>query len=153
MSKYELDLSPEAKGKLIGEFSDKVTSRTPEDQTILAEVLLRELCSETPVVSCEAISSLCGGLVSGEQVFKLVIAPSRARLSGEQESLVMAGTLLYGLYCAVTELALGEDVKAEKVFEWLGELVAKHHEEKGPFDSLAPYRVRTKAILAELAKI
>ncbi len=145
-------LTREAKTELLEGVMGKIIGRTPDEQTVLSEVFLRDLYEESPLDSSQGIGYLTGGLVDSERVLRLVLLPSKAYLSEKQEEAVAGATFLYGIYRAATVMSSsGEEVSVSKVLEWLKNLTAKHHQEKGALDPLAKYREQVINILNELS--
>lgn len=152
MEKEKTVFNPEANAVLIYEVVEKISARTPKEQTVLSEVLLRALCWQS-LESYGVISFLTADRVNVKQVMALDLAPTRARLSEEQEKAVAVATIFYGVFKASKELTSSEKIiNAAVVFEWLRDLVAKRVEEKGPFDRASQYHMDAIAILTELAE-
>lgn len=134
---------------LIDTFTDRIAASSPSDQTVLAEILLRDLYERSPLEICPILSALTGGKVNQGQILCLIMAPSRSSLTDEQGMALATSVYLYSLYVAVVELTKTQvNVDARDVSRWLRDFLASQDQKKQGLDSLvAVYRKRAMDIL------
>lgn len=121
------------------------------DQTFVSEILFRGLCyADAPLEFPQFVESLTE--IPSDKVLIAIMMPSRVRLSEQQEQGLAGATMVYGMGLAIESLREKDDPLAvPAIFEFLRDAVAKEHEQKGPFDSTAQYRIKAIDILGKLS--